>query len=56
MYDSEDGDFYARREKTQRMLAARALDPAIAAIHMRMADEYATLVARPTRPSLRLVV
>lgn len=44
MFDSQDSDFFAHPEATQRRLSARAVDPAIAAIHTQLADEYAAKI------------
>jgi hypothetical protein len=38
-----DPTFYAAREAQERQLAADAKDPAIAAIHLALADRYAQL-------------
>jgi hypothetical protein len=43
-----DADFYERRARVERALAATAVLPEIRAIHLDMADNYA-LVARDTR-------
>ena len=56
MIEIEDGEFLAHREATQRRLAAQAVDPAIAAIHTQMAEEYAARIPRDQRPSLRLII
>ena len=56
MTDSDNNLFYARREATQRRLAARAVDPFIAAIHNELAEEYAAKITRDPGPSLRLVI
>ena len=56
MIEFEDRQYLMHREATQRRLAARALDPAIAAIHTQMADEYAARIPRGPAPALRLVI
>jgi hypothetical protein len=43
-----DADFYERRARVERALAATAVLPEIRAIHLDMADNYA-LVARDAR-------
>lgn len=44
MTDGYELDYYERREQQERALAARAIDPAIAAIHAKMAEDYAALI------------
>lgn len=56
MIDIEDSRFFAQREATQRRLAAQAVDPAIAAIHIQMADDYAARIPRKPRPQLRIII
>jgi hypothetical protein len=46
-----DAAYYARREEQERALAAKAVDPAIRAIHCAMADKYAELARRGARPA-----
>ncbi|MBI0477407.1 hypothetical protein DC429_18880 [Arthrobacter sp. TPD3018] len=42
--DQATTDYYVKREQQERELAASAADPAIAAIHLNMAERYAKLV------------
>jgi hypothetical protein len=43
MRDLNEADFYLYREQQERQLAAQARDPAIAGIHLDMAEHYASL-------------
>ena len=59
MSERNSTDYYERRERKERTLAAAAADPQIAAIHLEMAERYAMLAgegrqAAPQR--LRLVL
>ncbi len=49
MDDSNSTEYYRTREHHARGLAQPALDPAVAKIHLEMADRYAGLV-RGTAP------
>lgn len=60
MDERNDTSFYIRREREERLMAERARDIAIAAIHRDMADRYAALVdglsvERAPRRLLRIV-
>ena len=44
-----DPAFYELREKQERDLAAKAIDPSIRAIHAKMADDYALQAAAGRR-------
>jgi hypothetical protein len=50
--DPKNIDYYARREKSERDLAARTADPHIARIHSELADRYAHHVLSHQRPPL----
>lgn len=56
MSELNNQEFYVRREAVERKLAARAIDPRIAAIHVQMADEYAGKVMELIRPSSRILI
>lgn len=43
MSDANDAAYYVRREAVERAIAAKALDPAIRDIHLKMAIRYAEL-------------
>ena len=49
-------EFYQLREQQERAIAARAGSPAIAAIHLEMAESYRRLaeMARREAPTIRL--
>lgn len=54
MTDANTAAYYYRREERERCLAAAAFNPAIAAIHLQMADRYGRLVASaPADPGPR---
>lgn len=60
MSELNSADYYRGREEQERALAARAVDPGIAAIHADMADRYSELRGQavthpPTRSKLHLV-
>ena len=44
-------EHYQRREQKERILAAAAIDPAIAAIHAEMADHYSDLIEQTSLAS-----
>jgi hypothetical protein len=44
MTEGNELEYYERREQQERALAARAIDPTIAAIHAKMAEDYAALI------------
>lgn len=50
MIEIDDSDFFTHREATQRRLAARAVDPSIAAVHTQLADQYAARILRDKQP------
>jgi hypothetical protein len=43
MSELNSPEYYQRREQQERELAASCVDPAIKAIHLQMAGEYARL-------------
>lgn len=45
-------DYFLRRERQERDLATKAVDPRVAAIHRQMADYYEGLAAR-SEPAAR---
>ena len=60
MDERDDSYYYAQREREERLIAQRARDPAIAAIHRDMADRHAALadgrpLERAARRLLRIV-
>lgn len=50
MLDTNDLDYYRKRERTAREHAAAATDPAIRSVHLEMAERYAGLIAERTTP------
>jgi len=55
MSELNSPEYYQRREQQERELAASCVDPAIKAIHLQMAEEYARLAnggAESSRPSM----
>ena len=51
MSDPNDFEHYKSREQQERALTAAAVDPAVRAVHLEMAERYAALVreAAPVR-------
>ncbi|SEM97254.1 hypothetical protein SAMN05192583_1713 [Sphingomonas gellani] len=41
MKKESEADYFARRERAARDLAAKAADPAVARVHQELADNYA---------------
>lgn len=56
MTDGNDPGYYQRRETRERELAARAISPAIARIHIDLADRYAERLQGLGRPEVRLTL
>ena len=57
MSASNTAEYYGRREQAERALAAKAIDPAIAKIHLELASRYAEQAAatpRSKRPTLHV--
>ena len=53
MNQANDPIYYRRRAEQARTLAARALQPTIAQIHLDMAVRYAELEQAATMPAIR---
>lgn len=54
MSSRNDADYYERRERRERLLAAAAVSPEIRAVHLDMADNYAH-VAREARSNEQMM-
>ncbi|MFC4594324.1 hypothetical protein [Sphingobium tyrosinilyticum] len=50
MRDFDSVEYYLSREEKERALAAAALDPKIAAIHLDMAERYAAIIMQSALP------
>jgi hypothetical protein len=49
-----DTEYFRKRAVAERTLAVTASDPAVAAIHIQLAERYEALVSETKRPTLHL--
>ena len=58
MIDSKDVDYFRARAQEERALGETTADPAVALIHLNLAQRYERLVVRGTRsrPTLHIAV